>query len=98
MFFARGAVCMLTKRLETTLGLGKGSTSILLDAVWEDKTLAVDVDALQAGSITVVSQSDFLSTKYLSTEMSLEMFASDQSLEHLSMKAKSEDIKDMNVI
>ena len=63
VYFARGAKCILTKSLETTLGLGKGSTGILLDAVWEDETLAVDIDALQPGSITEVSQPDFLVIK-----------------------------------
>ena len=61
-YFARGASCVLTKSVDTTLGLGKGSPGIFLDVAWnpQDK---IDIDKLEPGVITVVPQPIFIVVK-----------------------------------
>ena len=62
-YFVRGAQCVLTKSLETKLGLGKESAGIMLDAIWNDENKAVDIDNLDPGTVTKVSQPDYLIIK-----------------------------------
>ena len=62
-YFVRGAQCVLTKSLETKLGLGKESPGIMIDAIWNDENKAVDIDNLEPGTVTKVSQPDYLIIK-----------------------------------
>ena len=62
-YFVRGAKCVLTESLETKLGLGKETDGIMLDAIWNDDNDAVDIDNLEPGIITKVSQPDYLVIK-----------------------------------
>ena len=57
MHVARRSKCMLTKSLETTLGLDRALTFSSLDEAWED------VDALQSGTITEASHCFFFVIK-----------------------------------
>ena len=60
-FFVRGAPCVLSENLCTTLGFAKGTKGILESAVWDPKDGEVpDLESLPRGVITTVKQPRFL--------------------------------------
>ena len=60
-FFVRGASCVLSENLCTTLGYAKGTKGILESVVWDPEDGEVpDMESLPRGVITTVKQSRFL--------------------------------------
>ena len=60
-FFVRGASCVLSKNLCTTLGYAKGTKGILESVVWDPEDGEVpDMESLPRGVVTTVKQPRFL--------------------------------------
>ena len=70
-YFVRGAKCVMTESLNTTMGLGKGAEATLLDVVWEKEEDAVDMDTLEPGEIQLVKQPLFIVVRINNTAISL---------------------------
>ena len=60
-FFVRGASCVLSENLCTTLGYAKGTKGILESVVWDPEDGEVpDMESLPRGAVTTVKQPRFL--------------------------------------
>ena len=60
-FFVRGASCVLSENLCTTLGYAKGTKGILESVIWDPEDGEVpDIESLPRGVITTVKQPRYL--------------------------------------